>query len=177
MTSKRKVVANNPSCPGYDPSKPTTWILYVDANALYTGSMCEYMPIGGQEWIEPEEVPNILEIPEDSSIGYTLEVDLEYPKELHKTYTAYPLTPENLEVSAEEMSEYQQNLIKNLGHYTKTKKLVPNLNNKTHYILHYRALQCYLKLGMRITKIHRAIKYNQSPWMKSFMDDLAKSVL
>jgi hypothetical protein len=160
MASKRQVVANNPCCPGYNPSKPTTWLLYVDANALYTGSMRESMPIGGHKWIDPEAVialqssSNILEIPEDSDKGYILEVDLEYPVKLHKAHTAYPLAPENLEISAEEMSKYQQDLIEKLGHYIKTKKLVPNLNNKERYIIHYRALQCYLKLGMRLTKIH-----------------------
>ena len=181
MASKRQVVANNPCCPGYNPSKPTTWLLYVDANALYTGSMREYMPIGGHKWIDPEAVialqssSNILEIPEDSDKGYILEVDLEYPLKLHKAHTAYPLALENLEISAEEMSKYQQGLIEKLGHYMKTKKLVPNLNNKERYIIHYRALQCYLKLGMHLTKIYRVLEFNQSNWMKPFMNELVRS--
>src|ERR1700722_16806496 len=99
--------------------------------------MCESMPIGEYRWIESEEIPDILEISENSSKGYILEVDLEYPMKLHKAYTAYPLAPENLEISKEKIAKYQQDLIKNLGHYTKTKKLVSNLNNKKHYIIHY----------------------------------------
>ncbi|CAG8604111.1 701_t:CDS:2, partial [Paraglomus occultum] len=181
MASKRKAIANNPKCPGYDPKKPTTWLLYLDANALYTGSMMKYMPTGVHRWINSDEIPDLFsrvskcEIPDDAPKGYMLEVDLEYPDKLHKSHTAYPLAPESLEISKEEMAKYQQDLITKLGHYTKTKKLVPNLNNKEKYVVHYRALQCYIRLGMRLTKIHRAIEFDQSPWMKPFMEELARS--
>ncbi|CAG8855538.1 38288_t:CDS:1, partial [Gigaspora margarita] len=115
------------------------------------------------------------EIPDDAPKGYILEVDLEYPYKLHKAHSAYPLAPENIVIPKEEMSKYNQDLIKDLKHYTKTIKLVPNLNNKKNYIVHYRALQCYIKLGMKLTKIHRVIESDQSPWMKPFMEELARS--
>ena len=44
---------------------------------------------------------------------------------------------------------------------------MPNLRDKTRYVLHYRNLQLYLQLGMRLKKIHRALRFNQSPWMES----------
>ena len=50
------------------------------------------------------------------------------------------------------------------------KKLIPNLGNKTNYVVHYRNLQLYLSLRMKLTKIHRVLKFNQFDRMKDYID-------
>ena len=49
-------------------------------------------------------------------------------------------------------------------------KLIPNLDNKTNYVLHYRDLQLHLFLGMKLSKMHRVLKFKQPDWMKIYID-------
>ena len=68
------------------------------------------------------------------------------------------------------MSECQHDLISGVGVVpTEVEKLVPNLHAKTRYVLHYRNLQLYLLLGMRLIKIHHALRFEQSPWMEPYI--------
>ena len=168
MVSKRYARANNPRVEGYNPDKPTSHILYLDANNLYGWAMSQALPTGGFQWVDDCDKISITEHPEDSQEGYILEVDLDYPQELHDAHNAYPLAPERMVVKKEWMSDYQISLL-GVG-AQEVEKLVPNLRNKERYVLHYRNLQLYLSLGMRLTKIHRALKFNQTPWMEPYIE-------
>ena len=98
------------------------------------------------------------------------QVDLDYPSSLHDAHNDLPLAPESLSLPISKMSPYQQALIGQLkSSGVETKKLVPNLQSKTGYVLHYRNLQQYVRLGLRVTAFHRALKFRQSPWMKPYI--------
>ena len=173
MVSQRHARANNPRVEGYSQEKPNSHILYLDANNLYGWAMSQALPTGGFQWVEDCELEklaeNIIDKKEDDPVGHILEVDLEYPTELHKAHNAYPLAPERMVVKQEWMSEYQHDLLGVASLSTEVEKLVPNLRNKERYVLHYRNLQLYLSLGMRLKKIHRALQFHQSPWMGPFI--------
>ena len=47
---------------------------------------------------------------------------------------------------------------------------MPNLGDKTKYVVPYRNLQLYLSLGVKLTKIHRALQFKQSDQMKECID-------
>ena len=106
-----------------------------------------------------------------SKIGYILQVDLEYPDELHILQNDYLLTPEKLAVPYNSMSNYCKKIVDEYGiKVDNIKKLIPNLGNKTNYVVSCRNLQLYLSLGMKLTKIHRVLKFKQSDWMKEYID-------
>ena len=97
-------------------------------------------------------------VSEHSDIGYTLEVNVEYPSELYDLHGDFPLCPEKLKVTDDMLSPYCQQLKEDLGlKEPSIGKLIPNLHNKTRYILHYKNLKLYLVLGMKLTKIHRVL--------------------
>ena len=146
MISNRYGKANNKYMGDrFDDGEPSKYITYLDANNLYGWAMSKPLPTHGFEWMEKSE----LEIWENQSC--ILAVDLEYPKSLHDLHSDYPLAPERVEVN-------------------KVDKLIPNLRNKEKYIFHHENLKKYLSLGLKLTKIHRGIKFEESQWLKKYVD-------
>ena len=118
--------------------------------------MIQYLPYGGFKWLSQEEIDkfDISKISENNSIGYILEVDLEYHNELHDLHNDYPLAPEKLEISQDMLSKYCSNIADEYGiKVGRVNKLVPNLINKEKCVVHYRNLQLYLSLGIKLIKI------------------------
>ena len=147
MISNRYSEANNKYMENFDKSKPSKYITYLDANNLYGWAMSEKMPYKDFKWVENVPLEKMLS---DGDLGYVLEVDLDYPSELHDLHNDYPLAPESMKIN-------------------KVNKLTPNLNNKTKYVLHHRNLKLYLSLGVKLTKIHRVIEFKQSKWLAPYI--------
>ena len=145
MISNRYAKANNKYMGDkFNSNEPSTYIQYLDANNLYGWAMSKPLPTHGFKWMKDSEL-NIWE-----KTPCILEVDLEYPKELHDLHNDYPLAPEQIEVN-------------------KTKKLIPNLWDKKNYVIHYENLKQCLKLGLKISNIHRGIKFKESQWLKKYI--------
>ena len=90
---------------------------------------------------------------------------------MHECHNDYPLVPERAMVNIDMLSPYCEQLAEDLHLETASvSKLVPNLNDKTKYIVHYRNLKLYLSLGMKLNRVHRVLRYQQSSWLKSYID-------
>jgi hypothetical protein len=162
--------ANNPYVAGYNPDEPTKYIMYLDANNLYGCAMTESLPTGNFRFEDVENF-DIDSMCTDENVGYILEVDLLYPKHLHDSHNNFPLAPETLHVSAEMHSAYAKELLEKLDRKVgKTSKLIPNLMNKERYVVHYKNLQFYMKMGLIVTKIHRVMSFTQSPWLAKYIE-------
>ena len=140
--AKRYAKSNNKYMNDYDLGKPLTFITYLDKNNLYGWSMSEYLPYEKFEWLENIDKFDVMSINEKNDVGYFLEVDLEYPDELHELHNDYPLAPEKLAVTNDMLSKYHKEVADKYDiKVGDVKKLIPNLRNKTKYVLHYRNLQ------------------------------------
>ena len=129
----------------YDPSKPSTYIPYLDANNLYGWAMSRKLPTDWFKWMNPFQLENCF------FHTCIVEVDLEYPTDLHDLHNDYPLAPDHLRMG-------------------RVEKLIPSLYRKENYVVHYEALKTYEKYGLKVTKIHRGIVFHDSPWMKPYID-------
>ena len=139
--------------------------MYSDANNLYGWAVSQYLPYSGFKWLNQKKIDkfDVNAIAENSSDGYILEIDLRYPDELHKLHNDDPLAPETLEISQNMLLKYCSNIANKYGiKIGGVNKLVPNLGNKSKYVLHYRNLQLNLSLGIKLTKVHKILKFRQS---------------
>ena len=156
MISNRYGEANNKYMnEGFNKNKPSKYLMYLDANNLYGWAMSKKLPTHGFKWLtngEMEKLYNNQEFNTWIKMPCILEVDLEYPKKLHDIHSDYPLCPERV-------------MCKN-----GVEKLIPNLRDKNKYVIHYKNLIQCLRLGMKLKRIHRGIKFVESEWMKPYIN-------
>ena len=172
-TSVRYAYANNPLVSSYKPEKDLHHIVGFDLNALYSFCMCFPLPYKSFRFLNKEEISNldIHSMSLKSNTGYFLEVDLAYPPELHDKHSQYPLAPEKRMIKPDEWSDYTKSVCDTLGMKFKSggEKLVGTLYDKSHYIVHYYTLQLYLRLGLKLMKVHRVVAFTQKPFMKKYI--------
>ncbi|GFY19287.1 uncharacterized protein TNCV_4126741 [Trichonephila clavipes] len=123
--------------------------MYLDTNNLYGWSMSQYLPYGSFKWGSKD----VTKISDDSDKGYIIECDLQYPEYLHNLHSNLPLGAEN-----------------RIPDGSKQAKLLTTLHDKEHYVVHYRVLKQFLQMGLKLTKVHRVLEFNQSPWLKKYID-------
>ena len=125
--------ANNVYMKEYDEKAPSKYLMYLDANNLYGWAMSQYLPAGGFRWLTEKQISNLdlATYKEDSKKGLILEVDLEYPQELHDLHNDYPLAAERVCVNEDMLSEYCKEIATKYNISTGlVRKLIPTLYNR-----------------------------------------------
>ena len=141
----RYAKANNKYMKNYNQDVLSSYLMCLDANNLYGWAMCKKLPVGNFQWaknLKRYSKEFIKRYDENSDNRYLLEVDVEYPKELHKLHEVLEFLPE------------------------RKNKLLTTLEDKDNYIVHISALKQALDHGIKLKKVHRVIKFTHKAWMK-----------
>ena len=149
----RYAKANNKYMKNYNNNEDSSYIQYLDANNLYCWAISKKLPVNAFKWINNNEINEefIKNYNENNNKGYILEVDVKYPKRLHKLHSDLPFLSERMKID-------------------KCNKLVCNLFNKKKYVTHINSLKQALNHGLKFKKIHRVIEFNQAEWLKPYID-------
>ena len=151
---QRYAKANNKYMRDYDKNKESSYIQYLDANNLYGMAMTEKLPVKGFKWMDDISMINeqfVKSYNKNSSKGYILKVDVDYPCELQNLHSDLPFLPERMVVN-------------------KTKKLICNLQDKKDYVVHINVLKQALDHGLKLIKVHQVIEFDQEAWLKEYIN-------
>ena len=152
-------------------------LLYIDANSLYGCAMSHKLPLNNYEWLTQKEIDalDFETLDFESPIGYAFDVTLSYPSELHLDHSSYPLAPEHIKIQKNDLSPYAKGCLDSLDlKYVPTTKLAGTFNRREHYVCHGMNLKLYLELGMKLEKVHCAVKFNQGDYMRDFVAEMAE---
>ena len=150
----RYTKANDKYMKNYNKSIESWYLMYLDANNLYGWAMSKKLPVSNFIWVDDLSrftESFIKNCHENSDVGYFLEVDIEYPKQLWGLHKDLPFLAER----------------KKLGN---VEKLVTSIEDKENYVIHISALKQALNHGLILKKVHRVIQFNQEAWLKPYID-------
>ena len=149
----------------YNKDLTSIFLMYLDANNLYGWPMCKKLPLKGFNWAKnldrytPEFIKNY---DDNSNLGYLLEVDIAYPKNLQKAHSDLPFLPERRKkLNASKYSKAIQKERKNNPSFLpdQKNKLVTTLYDKQTYVAQMSTLKQALNHGLISTKVHRVIRF------------------
>ena len=143
-------------------------ILYVDANNLYGHSMSQPLPFDELKFDNNIKLEDILNTPDDSNIGYFVEVDMAYPNNMKEKTKNFPFAPVNKKIDPDKFSDYMKEIKPDT--YIQTKKLICDWSDKKNYLVQYRMLNFYPRHGMIVDKVHNMISFKQSMWLKNYIN-------
>ena len=130
-------------------------IWYIDANNLYGYAMMQKLPYKDFQFTATT-LDAILNTPDDSDHGYYIVCDIDYTNECKERTEQLALMRNKRKINDNELSYRERD-----GGKARSEKLILDQNNKTEYMVHYRMLKFYVKMGVKVTKIHRVIKFKQ----------------
>ena len=152
----------------YGKSDENKKILYQYANNLYGWAMSEYLPYDEIKFDNNGKLEDILNTPDDSDIGYFIEVDLTYPDKIKQKTKNFPFPPVNKKTNPYDFSDYLKTIKPDTC--TQTKKLICDWSDKKKYLVHYRMLNFYVRHGMIVEKVHSVISFKQSNWLEKYIN-------
>ena len=143
-------------------------ILYIDANNLYGHSMSEPLPYDEIKFDKKVKLEDILNTPDDSDIGYFIEVDLNYPDNIKKRTKNLPFAPVNKKTNPDNFNDYMKELKPDT--YIQTSKLICDWSDKKNYLIHFRMLKFYFRQGMIVDKVHEITSFKQCRWLEKYIN-------
>ena len=126
--------------------------------------MSQPLPYDEIKFDESVELEDILNTPDDSDIGYFIEVDLKYPDNLKVKTKNFPIAPVNKKINPDKFSDYMKEIKPDT--YIQTKKLICDFYDKKNYLVHYSMLKFYVRHGMIVEKVRNIISIRQSSWLE-----------
>ena len=169
----------------YNPNEPSTYLMYIDATNLYGWALSQALPYSDFEWLSDEEklqaeatlcnenIEACIQFFETyENTAYILEVDLQYPEELHDRDDDYPMAPELMEITFDMLSEKAAELHRFYYNESKpySRKLICSLLPKKKYVVFSENLKFYIQRGMKVTKLHSAMKFKTQAMLAPYID-------
>ena len=157
----------------YNESNNNIKILHIDMNNLCGFAMLQHLATGNFQIYENNSITEsfinkVLNAQDCSDIGYVLIVDLIYPDNIKHKTKSFPFCPENKIINPNKFTEYMKEHVPKP--FRPTSKLICDQTKEEYYIVHYRNLKLYVRMGMIISKVQGMVSFDQSPWLEKYID-------